>query len=94
VSFGFDVIRTPSVASYSGGTVELGGSTGGAASSTSGGELKLVFQTGTAAISETSKLRDPQLTPPGAQKIQVGATNLPDMAARTRVLSWGKVQSY
>lgn len=91
VSFGFDVVRTPAVTVT--GTVGGGtGGTGGAGNSTTvGGSLKLVFQTGTGLISQTSKLRDPELTPPGSQRIQVGAINVTSSQAAARVISWGKV---
>ena len=90
VSFGFDVVRSPAVTvTPTGGS----GSTGGmsASSTTTGGSLKLVFQTGTGQISSTSKLRDPELTPPGNQKIQVGAINVPSAQGTVRTISWGKV---
>jgi hypothetical protein len=54
------------------------------------GELKLVFQTGTADILASSILRDPELTPPDASTITfpssvpLGSIRL----AATRILSW------
>jgi hypothetical protein len=95
VSFGFDLVRTPSVTLAPTGGTSGGaptGSGGGVGSgATTGGGLKLVFQTGTAEISATSNLRDAELTPPGSQRIQVGSIGVPDSTARARIISWGKV---
>lgn len=96
VSFGFDLVRTPSVVvNSSGAGVDTAG--GSAAFGTSptgttmGGGLKLVFQTGTATLGAQSSLRDPELTPPGSQRVQVGALGVPDSQTRARIISWGRV---
>jgi hypothetical protein len=90
VSFGFDVLRTPTFGYTS--TVGVGPNAT-TTTSAAGGDLKLVFQTGTAVISPTSPLRDPTLTPAGAQSIQWGSMTLPDATSRARFLSWGKVMA-
>jgi hypothetical protein len=88
VTFGFDIVRTPSATTFA----SVGQSGAPAPGEGGGSGLKLVFQTGASVVTETSNLRDPELTPPGAQKINVGSIVLPDVYSRVRTLSWARVR--
>jgi hypothetical protein len=88
VTFGMDVVRQPALCQPG----ASGSSGSGSQAPLSGtGELKLVFQTGAGVVTEESKLRDPTLTPPGAQTINIGAVNLRQPVGQARIMSWAKV---